>query len=542
MNKIINRTKIFIFSQQKSIFSSAMIISFMIVVSSLVGFLRYRVLSNYYPKEQLDLFFASFRIPDLIFEILITGALTTSFIPIFIKYQKNKEELNINMSSIINLISLFLIVFIVLSLISLEKLIPLITPGYTPEKIQVIINFSRILIIGQLPFFIAGNFLTGIAQSNKSFFIPAVAPIIYNLSIIAVTYFLAPTLELNAPIIGVILGAFLFLIVQLPIIKNSGFSYKFVIKKTQGILEFFRMIIPRTLTVIVGQIDATIDLSLTSLLGGGAYTVFYFAQRLQLLPVSVLGVAIGQASLPYLSELFQEKKIIEFKKIVTNTLLNLFFVIIPLSGFLIFARTPLVRLFFGGQMFDWEATVLTAFTLSAFAISVPFHSVYYFLTRCFYAVLDSRTPFFIGAGAIIINLLLSLFFILVLKLPVWSLALAFSSSMTINVILLYIFFYKKIGGLDLKELIGETSKIISVSLFSGVISYYLLKLFDGLIFDTTRTINVFFLLLTVFLIYFLIYLFLCWLFEIKEIYLITKMITKAKEYQKKILEVYTTYE
>ena len=368
------------------------------------------------------------------------------------------------------------------------------------------------------------------------------APIIYNLSIIAATYFLAPTLELNAPIIGVILGAFLFLVVQLPIIKNSGFSYKLLIKKTKGLIEFFRMIIPRTLTVIVGQIDATIDLSLTSLLGGGAYTVFYFAQRLQLLPVSVLGVAIGQASLPYLSELFQENKIDELKKIVTSTLLNLFFVIIPLSGFLIFARTPMVRLFFGGQMFDWEATVLTAFTLSAFSVSVPFHSVYYFLTRCFYAVLDSRTPFFIGAGAIIINLLLSLFFILVLKLPVWSLALAFSLSMIINVILLYISFYKKIGGLDLKELIIETFKIISVSLFAGVISYYLLKLFDGLIFDTTRTINVFFLLITIFLVYFLVYLFLCWLFEIKEIYLISKLITKAKEYQKKILEVYTTYE
>ncbi len=542
MNKILDKTRTFIFSQQKSIFSSAMIISTMIIISSFVSFLRYRVLSSYFPKEQLDLFFASFRIPDLIFEILITGALTTSFIPIFIKYQKNKEELDINMSSIINLISLFLVVFIIISLIFLDQLIPLITPGYSQEKIQAIINFSRILLIGQLPFFIIGNFLTGIAQSNKSFIIPALAPIVYNLSIIITTYFFAPTLKLTAPIVGVSVGAILFLLVQLPIIRSSGFNYRLIIKKTSGLIEFFRMIIPRTLTVIIAQIDATIDLSLTSLLGGGAYTVFYLAQHLQLLPVSVLGIAIGQASLPYLSELFQENKIDEFKKIVTSTIFNLFFLIIPISGFLIFARTPLVRFFFGGQMFDWEATVLTAFTLSYFAFSVPFHGIYYFLTRCFYAVLDSRTPFFIGVGAIVINLTLSLLMILVFKLPVWSLALAFSSSMIINVTLLYLFFYKKIGGLELKELVTETFKIASVSLFSCVISYYLLKLFDGLIFDTTRTINVFFLLATVGLIYFLLYLFLSWIFEIKEIYLISKLMTKAKEYQKKILEIYTSYE
>jgi len=519
-----------------------MILSSMIIVSSLVGFLRYRVLSNYYPKEQLDLFFASFRIPDLIFEILITGALTTSFIPIFIKYQKNKEELDINMSSILNLISVFLTAFIILALIFLEQLISLITPGYNQEKTQIIINYSRMLLVGQLPFFILGNFLTGIAQSNKSFFIPALAPIVYNLTIIAVTYFFAPSLGLSAPIVGVIVGAVLFLIVQLPIIKSSSFSYKPIIKKTAGLIEFFKMILPRIMTTIVAQIDATIDLSLTSLLGGGAYTVFYFAQRLQLLPVSVLGVAIGQAALPYLSELFQEGKIDEFKKIVTSTILNLFFAIIPISAFLIFARTPLVRLFFGGQMFDWDATVLTAFTLSAFALSVPFHSIYYFLTRCFYAILDSRTPFYIGVFAIIINFSLSLLFILVFKLPVWFLALAFSISMIINVVLLYIFFYKKIKGLENKELIVETFKIASVSLFSSVISYYLLKLFDGLIFDTSRTINVFFLLITIGFIYFLLYLFLSWLFEIKEIYLISKLITKAKEYQKRILEIYTSYE
>jgi len=542
MNKIFSTTKSFILSKQSSIFSSALILATMIIISRFFGFLRYRVLSSYFSKDQLDLFLASFRIPDLIFEVLITGALTTSFIPIFIKYQKNRHELDENISSIINLISLFLVIFVFIAYLSLDWIIPFITPGYSQEKIKIIIDYSKLLLIWQLPCLIAGNYLTGISQSNKRFFLPALAPIVYNLAIIIYTYFFVNSLNLNAPVIGANIGALLFLLIQLPILKQAGFSYKLMLKKTVGLIEFIRIIIPRTLTVIIAQIDATIDLSLTSLLGTGAYTVFYFAQRLQLLPVSVVGIAFGQASLPYLSELFQEKKVEEFKKIVVDSILNLFFFAIPTASYLIFARTPLVRLFFGGQKFDWDATVLTAVTLSWFAVSIPFHTIYYFLTRCFYAILDSRTPFYLSVVSIFINLTLSLLMILVFKQPVWSLAISFSTAMILNVILLFIIFHRRIGQLNLKFFGLESIKIFVSSLFSSLTGYYLLKLLDGLIFDTSRTINVFFLLLTVSLVYLLLYLFLSWIFDVKEIYLISKLVTKAKEYQKKILEIYTSYE
>lgn len=108
MNRILKSTKNFIFSKQSSIFSSAMIISAMIICSRFFGFFRYRILVGYFTKEELDIFFAAFRIPDLIFEVLITGALTSAFIPIFIKYQKDKKELYANISSIINVISVAL--------------------------------------------------------------------------------------------------------------------------------------------------------------------------------------------------------------------------------------------------------------------------------------------------------------------------------------------------------------------------------------------------------------------------------------------------
>jgi len=514
----------------------------MIVLSSFIGFLRYRVLSNYYPKEELDLFFAAFRIPDLIFEILITGAFSSAFIPIFIKYKNSFEQLSINISSIFNLIILILFLIIGIILLFLKPLITAITPGYNLTQIETVSYFSKILLIGQLPFLILGNFLTSLSQSQKKFLLPALAPIIYNLTIILSTIIFYPTFKLSAPFIGVCFGAFLFLLTQLPIVSSSLFDYRFIIKKTSGLIEFIRMIIPRTLTVVVAQIEATVGLSLTTLLGAGAYTAFYLAQRLQLLPVSIFGIAIGQASLPYLSELVNENKIDDLKKVITSTILNLFFILFPIASFLIFARTPLIRLFFGGQRFDWQATVTTAYTLSYFAFSIPLHSLYYFLTRCFYALIDSRTPFFISLFSIIFNLVLSLIMIIFFKLPVWSLAIAFSISISINVFILYFFLSKKINGFSPKELVTEVFKITVVTVISSIISYFASKLLDGLIFDTSRTINLFFLIFITAAIHFMLYLFLSWWFNIKEMFLITKLILKAKEYRKKILEVYTQYE
>jgi len=542
VEKFLNNTKSFIFSQQKSIFSSALLISFMIVLARLFGFLRYRILAQYFNKEMLDIFFASFRIPDLIFEILITGALTSTFIPIFVKYKNNNKDLSDNISSIINVILLLLTFFVVILLIFLDKIIPILTPGYTDAKIIAIINYSRLLLIGQLPFLVLGNFLTGIGQANKTFFLPALAPIVYNIFIIIVTIIFYNTLLLTAPIWGVIVGAFFLFLIQLPLLFESGFNYKFIIRNTAGLKEFIRLVIPRAFTVIVSQIDATIDLSLATLLGSGAYTVFYLAQHLQLLPVSVIGIAFGQASLPYLTEIFQEKKTDEFKKIITDSLMNLFFLTIPFAIFFIFARTPLVRLFFGGQRFDWDATVQTAVTLSYFSISLPFHSVYYLLTRCFYAALDSKTPFYVSILSILINTGLSLLFVFYYHFPIWSLAISFSTAIILNTTLLFFILNKKLNGFNLFEILNEIIKMTISGTIAGIISYGLMKLFDGLIFDTSRTINVFFLLATITIIFSSLYLFVAWLINLKEIYLISRLIFKAKEIQKKITEIFISYE
>lgn len=254
------------------------------------------------------------------------------------------------------------------------------------------------------------------------------------------------------------------------------------------------MVVPRLVTVLAAQIDATIDLTLTTLMQPGSYTVFYLAQRLQLLPVSIIGISFGQASLPYITEVYQEKKIEEFRKIITESILSLLFLTIPMASFFIIARTPLVRMFFGGDKFDWNATVQTAITLSYFALAIPLHSLYYFLTRCFYAFLDSKTPFYASVFSIGINILLSLSFIFIFHLPVWALAIAFTVSITVNVWILLYKLAKRIQGFEYRVLIHELLKIFFVTFLAAFFSYWLMKILDGLVLDTTRTINVIFLL------------------------------------------------
>lgn len=539
MKRFINNTKKIIFLKQKDIVSSALVLAIMILISRIFGFLRYRALTSFFSKEELDLFFAAFRLPDLIFEILISGALSSAFIPIFIKNQKNKDQLEKSISSIINFLFVSLFLFIVLVFIFADKIIPFTVPGYPLEKINYIITFSRLLLVSQLPFLVLSNIFSGIAQANKIFIITTIAPVFYNLTIIIATVFFSKNYWLYGPILGVILGSILFFLSQTPVIFIINFKYRFFSLEKKALSDFIKLFVPRVLTVITSQIDLTVDLVLSSFLGAGSYTSFFFAQHFQLFPVSLVGMTLGQASLPYLTELYEEKKIDQIKKIFVNSILQVIFLTAPLSIFFVLTRTPMVRLFFGGQKFDWEGTVMTALSLSYFCLSLPFHSVFYLIIRAFYATSDTKTPFLINLFSVVLNTFLSFLFVFILRLPVWSLALSFSIAITINILVLLAFFYQKISGFEIGKIFFHSVKIYLATLVAFILSYPLMKIIDGLILDTTRTINVFFLIVILFFSFSVIYLFMAWLLNIEEIYIFKKIVRKIKELKKEITEVYT---
>jgi len=539
MNKILEQTRNLIFQKQKDILSSVIILSAMMILSRFLGLVRNRTYATYFSKEDLDLLLAAFRLPDFVFEVLITGALSSAFIPIFIKYKQHSKELSENISSIINVISLLMLAFIGISFVFAHSIIQLITPGFTPAQIQEVVYMSRILIASQLPFFIYGNVLSGIAQANRIFMLTAVAPLLYTIAVIVGTVVLSPTYWLYGPIIGTVIGAFLFFFIQIPVLHFTHFHFHVRSFNRTVIKEFFTLFLPRTFSVLTSQIEQTIDLSLATLAGSGSVTIVNFAQRLQLFPVAFVGMAFGQASLPYISKLFKDKKIKEIRGLFVDSALQLLYLSVPMSLFFIFARTPLVRIAYGGRKFDWEATVMTASALSYFAVSIPSHSIFYFITRAFYAAHDSRTPLFINLFSIILNIFLSVLFITYLHLPVAFLGVSFSTAITLNVFIHFWAFYNKVGGYDVTRLIHHTIKIYIASFLSSLPAYIIIKLFDQLIFDTTRTLNVFSLLAIAGVVFSITYLFFSWLFHIEEVYILTRLFRKLTSLQKHVQETVT---
>ena len=176
--------------------------------------------------------------------------------------------------------------------------------------------------------------------------------------------------------------------------------------------------------------------------------------------------------------------------------------------------------------------------LSFFAISIPAHTIFYLLTRAFYAAHDTKTPLYINVIAILINTTISVLSVLVFHFPVWSLALAFSISMIVNTLLHLILFYRKIGGFEVGKLFTHTVKMYWISFIASTVGYVVMKAMDIFLLDTTRTLHVFMLLVMVFTVYMGLYIFLSWFFNIEEIYVWGKLLSKIDAIKRKVMELY----
>jgi putative peptidoglycan lipid II flippase len=265
-------------------------------------------------------------------------------------------------------------------------------------------------------------------------------------------------------------------------------------------------------------------------------TVFVLAQSLQQLPVRLFGGTISQAAFPVLSAASATEDVNNYKNSVMSAYRMILFLVIPTSFLFIVLRIPMVRLVFGASMFDWEATVLTALTLSTFSISMFAQAVNQVFTRGFYALYDSKTPVIISFITIGLNTVLSILFVLIYKWPIWSLGLSTSIASCLNVVLQLVVLHKRIGGFPVEDLFVQPAKVIFASAVSSVMVFIPLKLFDQLIFDTTHVFGLIVLTSLSGGIGVISYLFLSWVLDIQEVYLLTKIITKIKKLRALLIE------
>lgn len=518
--------------KQSSIGRAAIILMITVLLSRILGLVRDRLLAGTYPPDVLGVYFAAFRLPNMMFDLLVTGVLTTAFIPVFTRLLTQKgDEYAWKMASIVMNYAVIAFFFFSLPvLIFGNQVSSVLAPGFSKEEQELMANFTRIMIVFQVFPLMIGNFLTGILQSYQLFLIPALAPILYNIGTIIGIVFLAPYFGLWAPVLGVAMGAILFLLIQIPVLFHLRFKYKWSLDKgIEGVKEVGKLMIPRTIGLGVSQIDTTVDLTLASLLGTRMITIFNFAQHLQQLPIGLFGATIAQAALPSFSRSSAQTEKSQFRQDIVSSLHQILFFVLPLSILFIILRIPITRLVFGSDEFDWEATVLTGQTLAAFSISLCAQSLIQVVARAFYALYDTKTPVMIGVGGILLNALLSVFFIFGLHWPIWALGLSTSIATIIHAGALLIIIQKRVGRFSFQDFFLIPGKIIFASVTMGSIIFVLQRLLDELVFDTTRTFNLLLLVTMVSFVGGSVYIFLAWVFGVGQV---DEFLTQLKKLKK----------
>lgn len=525
--------------RQQTVGSAAITLVIMVLASRILGLVRDRLLAARFVPDDLGVYFAAFRLPNLVFELLVMGALTSAFIPVFTTFitKEQKDDAWKMASTLIN-ISLFILVLLTIPVfLWAGKFSRLLAPGFTNVQIDQMAQFTRFMLLFQVIPLLVGNFFTGILQSFQYFLIPALAPVVYNVGIIIGIVVLTPSLGLYAPVVGVGIGSILFMLIQIPFLVVVGYRYQPLFNTKQaGVKEVGKLMAPRTFGLAVSQLDTTVDLMLASMLGARMVTIFHFAQHLQQLPVGLFGSTIAQAALPKLSMSSVKEDLSQFKATIMSALHQILFFVLPASTLFIVLRIPIVRLVFGASRFDWQATVLTGMTLSMFSLSLFAQAIAQVLARGFYALYDSKTPVVIGVISIIINTLLSILFVWYFHFPVWSLGLSTSIASIVNACVLLYMLDSRIGGFSKRDLLLPPVKMVISSLITGVALFIPLHLLDQLVFDTTRTFGLILLTGVSGLAGMSTYVFLSWVMGVGEVQSFVRLLQKVKSTKAFMLE------
>jgi len=493
IKKILNNSLILNSKPSESVISAAFVVTMAGLASRLLGLLRDRFLaSTFGAGDTLDVYYAAFRVPDLIYNLLILGALSAAFIPVFtgLISKEQKEEAWKMANGILNLAIVFILSFSALLAIFAPQVMKIITPGFSDEKLQSVILFTRIMFLSPLFLGISGIF-GGILTSFKRFLIYSVAPLLYNIGII---FGILVFVRFWGPVglaWGVVFGAAMHMLFQYPAAKFLGFKFNWDLKATFSNTDVKRVLflmIPRVMGIAVSQINLLVITIFASLLASGSLAIFNFAQNLQSVPLGLIGVSFSIAVFPVLSSLSARKEKAEFTKAFSETFRQIMFFIIPISIFMLVLRAQIVRVILGTGEFDWKDTVLTFQCLEIFVLSLFAQCLTQLLARSFYALHDTKTPFYVALASEMINILT--IFLLFFNFEdghvfgpynffgygqfqftffkVYALAIAFAVSSVVQMFLLLFFLRSRFDNLDDKNIIKSLFKVCIASFCAGI--------------------------------------------------------------------------
>ncbi len=437
---------------------AAALISFFYLASRFLGLFRDRLLAAHFGiGPQADAYAAAFRLPDLIFTLLISGAFAVAFIPVFTSHwvKDDKDKAWDLTNSLTNLLALATLVICTALFIFVGPITKLITPGFDPYRHQLTVNLTRIML--WTPFFFAISSVVGsVQQAFNRFLFYSISGVFYNVGIILGIVFLTHRYGIYGVAIGVVVGAGVQALVQILGLVGLGYRYRWRFKlRDSGVRQVVRLMVPRALDQGIDQVNYTVQTVIGSNLSTGSLTAFYYANNLRNVPLMIFGTAISTAAFPDLAARAAKNDITGLvKKLADNTRLILFFVM-PATVVSIVLRGYIVRLLFG------FGNKTTADTLGWFAGTVVFTSLFFLVARFYYAMQDSKTPLYLSFFTIGFNIILSL--ILAPHYGVVGLAIAQSIVAAIETVTLYALLTKKLPSLGLPQIVSGGYKIVLAS-------------------------------------------------------------------------------
>ncbi|PJE59971.1 MAG: murein biosynthesis integral membrane protein MurJ [Candidatus Portnoybacteria bacterium CG10_big_fil_rev_8_21_14_0_10_44_7] len=447
------------------------------LASRLLGVLRDRILAGTFGAgDELDVYYAAFRFPDLIFNLIVLGALSAGFIPVFSKlfHQEKKQDAWALVNNIFNILLALVAALALILLVAAPWLLKLLTPGFSAAKIDQAVALTRIMALSPL-LLGASAVLSGLLQSLRRFFTFAVAPIFYNLGIIVGAVFLVDRFGLAGLAWGVVLGALGHFLVQLPSLRGTGYRYKFLFNLRQkGLRAIGRLMVPRFLSLVLLQANFVAITVIASFLAAGSLAVFNLAYNIWSFPLGIFAVSFAVAAFPTLSELVAKNDWAGFRRTFIYALRQILFYLVPASALFIVLRAQIVRVILGTGKFSWSDTILTIDTLNFLTLGLFAEGLILLLFRAFFALHNARTPFLVGLFGSILKISGAWFFGLKLGAP--GLALGFSAGSVGQMILLWIFLEKLVGHFAPHEILRGGLKICLASLLAGVAGWSGLQL------------------------------------------------------------------
>ena len=446
-----------------------------LIASRILGWLRLSIIgAKFGQTPELDAYFAAFRIPDTLFNLLVAGALASAFIPVFTSYlaKEREDEAWRVASSVMNAIVILLVVVSSILWLLAPIIQPILAPLPDPAQVELSVRLARIMLLSPIFMGLSALF-TGILNSYRQFLTGATAPLVYNFVIILFAIFATPFLGVEALAWGTVVGALMMWLVQIPELTFRRTRYKLVLDLSHpGVREIVRLTLPRTLALGAVQLIFIVDTFLAAKLPEGSLTALNYAFQLMQLPLGVFSIAISAAVFPTLSRYAAQGLQARMRDVLQTAIRWILFLTLPTVVMMIVLRRPIVNLLFQYGQFGAEAREATQEAFLFYSLGLAGHALIQILARAYYASKDTRTPLALTLVSIGTNIVLS-----VLLAPLYGInGLALANSIaTLAEAALFMILLAPRARLRIVGIGTSSLKVIAASLLMGIAMFAFIR-------------------------------------------------------------------